>query len=281
MRIPLLLTVVSVLAAADPTAIRADGSPAAAGEPIASGAATTAFTLAGAPLARFQLAPGSTASVSIDAAGRAVVDLGAGAVEADIDGRGPYPAIVVRGAAMEVAVTGTLFVVQRVRRDADYVALLQGRVTVGLRQEVLAMLGRDVPALELTDRQGVGASFAGFDQVETLTGRPSLTSTAPIRDQVVGDPGPASGPGDLPSAVPGLGDLPPVAPEGNRGPGDLPAVPDPIPDPGQITQQVVDRVVDQISEQISEQITEQISDQVVEQIVEPTLPPLAGPPPTP
>jgi hypothetical protein len=251
MRLPLILLIPGLLVAADPVAVRADGTGAEPGEAIASGAAPTTFTLAGAPGARFRLPANATASVRIEADGRAVVDLDAGAIEADIRDRGPYPAVVVRGAAMEVRVTGTLFVVQRVRRDADYVALIQGRVTVGLRQEVLALLGREVPDLTLTDRQGVGAGPAGFEAIDTLTSRPVLGAAASIRDQALEpDPDGASWSASF------------VATQ-------------------TIAEQVSNQVVEQVGEQITEQITDQVTDQVVDQVIAPGLPPLGGPPPLP
>ncbi len=311
MRLPLILLIPGLLAAADPIAVRADGTGAEPGEAIVSGTAPTSFTLAQAPRARFRLPANATASVHVDAAGRAVVDLEAGTIEADVDERGPYPAIIVRGAAMEVRVTGTLFVVQRVRRDADYVALIQGRVVVGLRQEVLALLGRDVPDLTLTDRQGVGAGPAGFEAIDTLSSRPILGAAASIRDQaLVPDPEGATWGAAL-SENPGLGDpasaiAETVANPGNPGnPGDpagpvdpRPAVADQVA--GQIaveqvaaqtiteqvttqtiTEQVTTQVVEQVGEQITEQITDQVTEQVVDQVISPGLPPLGGPPPLP
>jgi hypothetical protein len=282
MRLPLLLLVPCLLAAADPVALRADGTTAAAGEPIASGTAPSSFTLAAAPRAVFRLGAGSTASVTVDGAGRAVIDLSDGAIEADIDDRGPFPAILVRGAAMEVRVTGTLFVVQRVRRDADYVALIQGRVAVGLRQEVLALLGRDVPTLELTDRQGVGASSAGFDPVDTLSARPGLPAagSASIRDQALlpdpdgatwGDgPGLPPAPEVIPPAVVTEQIIEPARPELPPGPEVVTSV--------LVTEQVIEQVVEQVGDQIQDQVADQVTQQVIDQVVVPSLPPLAGPP---
>ena len=54
----------------------------------------------------------------------------------DVADKAPYSGVRVRGAALDVRVTGTLFVVERTRRDADYVALARGTVKVGLRPEV-------------------------------------------------------------------------------------------------------------------------------------------------
>jgi hypothetical protein len=116
-----------------------------------------------------------------------VVDLAEGAIQVDLHAKGAYTAVRVRGAAIDVRVTGTLFVVQRVKRDADYVALVQGRLSAGLRKEVSDALGQD-KRFDLESRQGIGASTTGgLDHIASLTNRPQIASLKEsIQDQGTG-----------------------------------------------------------------------------------------------
>lgn len=116
-----------------------------------------------------------------------VIDLAEGAIQVDLHAKGSYAAVRVRGAAIDVRVTGTLFVVQRVKRDADYVALVQGRLSAGLRKEVSDALGQD-KRFDIESRQGIGASTTGgLEHIAALTNRPQIASLKEsIQDQGTG-----------------------------------------------------------------------------------------------
>ena len=106
-----------------------------------------------------------------------VVDLASGAVQIDLRNKGTFAAVRVRGAALDVRVTGTLFVVERIKRDADYVALIKGKVMASLRREVADALGLSGQSFELENRQGVGASVSGgMSIMASLTNRPQVVS---------------------------------------------------------------------------------------------------------
>jgi hypothetical protein len=106
-----------------------------------------------------------------------ILDVLQGAVQVQLDDKGPYVAMHVRGGALDVRVTGTLFVVERVRRDADYVALIQGKLKVGLKKDVADALGK-AGQLELESRQGVGGDANGLASVEGLNNRPQIASAS-------------------------------------------------------------------------------------------------------
>jgi hypothetical protein len=174
-------------------------APAKAGDVIGEG--VPASSLAKAP-ARLVLltAPnsvvtlGAASEVSLstekDAAGtHLIIALERGKVEVSLGNKGSYHDVIVRGAAMNVRVTGTLFVVERVRRDADYVALVNGHVKVGLRKEVVESLGKSGEEIDLNPHQGLGASQGGgLGQPETITSRPSVTDASHTTRDQANDP---------------------------------------------------------------------------------------------
>jgi hypothetical protein len=96
-----------------------------------------------------------------------VIDLEDGAVQVDVLARGPYAHVRVRGLVSDVTVVGTIFLVQRVAQDREYVAQVAGTVTVRSRA-----VGTSV---ELTEHHGVGVSLVGLDPVDLLLSRPQLT----------------------------------------------------------------------------------------------------------
>jgi hypothetical protein len=156
-----------------------------------------------APGSTLQLGPGAAASLVVerDAGGaHLIVVLERGAIEVHIADKGAYADVHVRGGAADVRVTGTLFVVERIRRDADYVALVNGHLKVTLRREVADALGKP-GEVDLDARQGVSADAAnGLGTVETLGTRPVLKVGDPrsIRDQARApdEGGAGTGPGD-------------------------------------------------------------------------------------
>lgn len=134
-----------------------------------------------APLAGYlTLSPEASITVVVETVNdkpELVIDLTAGAVQVDLRNKGDYAAVRVRGAALDVRVTGTLFVVQRVKRDADYIALVQGTVKAGLRKEVADALGKGQQQFDLESRQGVGASTSGgMETIASLKNRPQIVS---------------------------------------------------------------------------------------------------------
>jgi hypothetical protein len=170
------------------------GAAATPGAEIVPGQALTSpsgqpaqATFAAPLVGSLTFSPGaSLALVEEEVAGQRelVIELAAGAVQVDLHARGGYAAVRVRGAALDVRVTGTLFVVQRVKRDADYVALVQGRLDAGLRKEVADALGQG-KRFELDSRQGLGASTTGgLESIATLVNRPQIASLKQsIKDQ--------------------------------------------------------------------------------------------------
>ncbi len=204
MRILLLLPLLAfhaALCAADPVGTwrfgvgSVDGQPAKVGtvvltgqEVIASDAAPLRLICSEAPGITTVLAAGSKGRFIIEADGaggrQLILDLERGAAQLDITDKTPYTAVRVRGAALDVRVTGTLFVVERTRQDADYVALVRGKVHVGLRPDVAKALGK-AGELELLERQGVsGDTTTGVGAPTALSARPQIAFAAGLRASV-------------------------------------------------------------------------------------------------
>jgi hypothetical protein len=193
---------------------RIAGAAAASGQPIAAG---VEFASSAGHPARVALTavPGSTLTLGPGAALRLVeefeegkgrhlvIELARGALQLDLAGHGDYLDVHVRGAALDVRVTGTLFVVDRIRRDADYVALVQGKVKVGLRKEVAEALGKK-QEVDLSPRQGVGGTTGGgLGGVDGLNNRPQVDKTANGNAQDQGN-APPQGDGGWGSDLAGL-----------------------------------------------------------------------------
>ena len=201
MRFLILPLLASALAAADPVGLwrfgvgSVDGQPARIGtmvltgqEVVASDAAPLRLVCHEAPGITAVLAAGSKGRFAVepDAAGgrQLIFDLETGAVQLDVTDKTPYSGVRVRGAALDVRVTGTLFVVERTRRDADYVALVRGKLRVGLRPEVARALGK-AGDLELLERQGVsGDTTSGVGTPTGLSARPQIAFAASMRAAV-------------------------------------------------------------------------------------------------
>jgi hypothetical protein len=214
MRAAILLVIVlgSAASAADSIATWSAGPGTIAGTKAAPGDAIAAdvrviagdraahVALARAPKCSLYLSAGgelSLASVAEGAGESLTVTLVSGQLEADIADKGPYASVHVRGAVMDVKVTGTLFVVERVKKDTDYVALIRGKVQVNMRKdlgEALAALGG--AGVDLNARQGLSAGLDGLGAIEQLLSRPqihtsSLHQTSSLQGQG-GAPGPES-----------------------------------------------------------------------------------------
>lgn len=170
-----------------------DGQPAKVGTLVLTGqtvvsadATPLRLVCSEAPGITVVLAAGSDGKFQIEtdaAGGRVLVlELDRGAVQVDVRDRGPYAGVRVRGASADVKVTGTLFTVERVRRDADYVALVRGTVKVGLRPAVARAANRpEGEEIELHERQGLSADGKGLGSPEALSARPQVTLPAGLR----------------------------------------------------------------------------------------------------
>lgn len=157
------------------------GSDIAVGQRVASSADKPAKIDFAPPMTgTLTLSPGAALTLVVETVAGSkelVVDLASGAVQIDLRNKGNFAAVRVRGAAVDVRVTGTLFVVERIKRDADYVALIQGKVKASLRKEVAEALGSSGQTFELENRQGVGASVGGgMSVMASLTKRPQIVS---------------------------------------------------------------------------------------------------------
>lgn len=164
------------------------GSDIAIGQRVAATSGQPAKLAFAAPLSgSLTLSPGAALTMVIETVAdtrELVIDLDAGAVQVDLHDKGAFAGVRVRGAALDVRVTGTLFVVQRVKRDADYVALVQGKLNAGLRKDVADALNKH-ERFDIDSRQGIGASSSGgLDQIASLSNRPQIASLkASIKDQ--------------------------------------------------------------------------------------------------
>ena len=106
-----------------------------------------------------------------------IVDLQRGRVEAKLDALGDFASLQVRGAALSIRVTGTIFVVDRTRRDTDYVAMVLGKVSITLRREIAELLRRNDPPVELVAGQGLGGNTqSGLGQPQTLAAVASVSN---------------------------------------------------------------------------------------------------------
>jgi hypothetical protein len=173
-----------------------------------------------APNSMVMLGPGAEATITTekDAAGfHLVIAISRGEVEVSLGNKGGYRDVLVRGAAMQARTTGALLVARRVGRDADYLALVSGQVTVGLRRELAAGQGKPVEEVALAPRQGLAVSVAGgLGKAEPLTARPSVSDAAQaIPDQATG---PSGGVGsDRPGVLGNAASAPAGAPSGPAG----------------------------------------------------------------
>jgi hypothetical protein len=197
----ILLALIPAIVAADPVAAWRSGQGTIAGTAavadaaIADGAAVAAdaagpvdLVITGAPRSLIRLSPGGAVRLIEQAASPKpilVIELDAGAIEVDLPERGRWGGLHVRGGALNAQVVGTLFVVERSRRDSDFVAVMRGRVKVGLRTQVARVLGAAGAAeVELGPRQGVeGNPRTGLGQVEPVQSRPSVAAASAVAAQ--------------------------------------------------------------------------------------------------
>jgi hypothetical protein len=116
-----------------------------------------------------------------------VILLDQGTAQVDVRGLGSYQRIRVKGATLDIEVMGTLFVIQRLHRDQDYVALINGRLRV---RDQSAKGQNQRAAIDLLPRQGVGGfASQGIGGIDQLLNRPQLIAGASLRDQGLASPG--------------------------------------------------------------------------------------------
>ena len=236
------------------------GAEIAASAVIASGDGVVRVSLAKAPNSLVMLSPHSVIRIEETAGDHVIVHLDQGILQANIRDKGPYSDLHVMGAALDVRVTGTLFVVERVKADTDYVALVEGRVQVNLRKDVAVALNEEGKSIDLSARQGLGGSLSGFAPVDTLTGRPQLPVVA-SRSGIVRENGTTtSGGWDQDMAM-------------SLTNGEL---------YNDLSSSILDEVRSEITQQVSDQViidvTNQVTDTIVQQIIGGVQQPLAGPP---
>ena len=228
---------------------------------ISAGDGLARVTLAKAPQSHLVLAPGSVVTLREDAGGL-VVELIEGVVQANIEDKGPYADLHVVGATIDVRVTGTLFIVERVNKDTDYVALVQGKVQVNLRKEVALALNQDNGGVELLSRQGLSSSTAdGLGPVTALNSRPQVPATFAARATSVREQS-GSGSGgwnddlamELTSGL-ALEEL-----------------------TGNIVDAIRQQVSDQVANQVVQDVSAEITNTIVLEVVGGVQAPLAGPP---
>lgn len=146
------------------------------GRAIAADEAFTVDTLTEVDLAvadgRLHLPAGSTIRLSQDQ-GLLTIHLDAGGVQVDLDDRRDLTGLMVRGASTETLVTGTLFVVVRDQRKVDTISLVRGSVQIKLREDIVAVLGRD-PQVDLAEGQAVSGGPDGFGTVVPAATPPPL-----------------------------------------------------------------------------------------------------------
>ncbi len=232
-----------------------EGSVVAADTEVVAGDAIVRLNLAKAPQSILLLEPGTHLRL-IEEGTSLIVRLESGTVQANIEDKGPYSDLHVVGAALDVRVTGTLFVVERVKADTDYVALVQGKVKVNLRREVAQALNQGENGVDLTSRQGVGGSASGgLASVDALSARPQLSSSfasrTSVRDQGLG------GSGDW-NTDHGLSQTTAITSD--------------------INSNIVDQVRQQISDQVSNQVSQQVTQTIVQEVIGGSSTPLGTPP---
>lgn len=241
-------------------------APATVGAEIPAGVAFTAgnelarVSLAKAPQSNLLLAPNS--KIILEEVGDSIiVHLESGIVQANIANKGVYHDLHVVGAALDVRVTGTLFVVERVKADTDYVALVEGKVKVNLRKEVALALNQQDGGVELVSHQGLGASVSGgLGSIEALAARPQVTSSSILRSNSVQEQGT----------------------HGSSGWNEDQALQATTVTQDEVSHSVTENVRNTVSDQVSQQVTQQVSQQVTQTIVQEVVGgssnPLSGPP---
>ncbi len=153
------------------------------GTHMTAGDRAVRVVLAKAPRCSLYLSPKAEMFIDekTDGTGTSLVaHLVSGQLEADIADKGAYTDVHVLGKIIDVKVTGTLLVVERVKADTDYVALVHGKILVNVRKEVAeaiaALSGSE--GVEMNSRQGLTADASGLGPVHNLLGRPQIQTSS-------------------------------------------------------------------------------------------------------
>lgn len=156
-----------------------EGAEIPADAPVTAGDDVIRLSLVKAPKSQIMLSPRSTVRL-VEEGTSLLVYVDSGVIQGNIADKGPYTDMHIIGAAINIRITGTLFVVERVKADTDYIALVEGKVEVKLRKDVAKALGAEgKPGVDLDARQGIGGSTTGgLTRVDTLNSRPQLPTTA-------------------------------------------------------------------------------------------------------
>ncbi len=154
---------------------------------------------AGSHLARLNLANGAKGFIllgtdtaislkQVEDQGKPSLDITilSGRIEVSLDARGPYADVHVIAASTDTRVVGTLFIIERMPHDQDYVAVMHGHVSVRVRGDITAAVaGGSRDHAEITDHQGVLGGPSGISAItDELTSRPQLSgSNKPVQAQ--------------------------------------------------------------------------------------------------
>ncbi len=178
------------------------GAAAAPGAKIPSGAAITAGANASALVSfangaqgTIVLAPGAAvtlAQAAIDGHNVLEITVSGGAAQVDLTNKGQYEQVLVQSGAMQVAVTGTLFLIEHAKNDSAYCALVRGHI----KARNAALANATSGWMDLNAHQGVGTSDTGLAPADSLAMRPQMVGAngAPLglRDQVSATAAPAT-----------------------------------------------------------------------------------------
>jgi hypothetical protein len=178
------------------------GAAAAPGAKIPSGAAITAganasalVSLANGAQGTIVLAPGAAvtlAQAAIDGHNVLEITVSGGAAQVDLTNKGQYEQVLVQSGAMQVAVTGTLFLIEHAKNDSAYCALVRGHI----KARNAALANATSSWMDLNAHQGVGTSDTGLAPADSLAIRPQMVGAngAPLglRDQVAATAAPAT-----------------------------------------------------------------------------------------
>ncbi len=220
-----------------------EGAEILPGIPVTAGDQIVRLSLTRAPKSQIMLSPNSTIRL-IEEGDSLMVFIDSGVIQGNIADKGPYTDMHIIGAAIDIRITGTLFVVERVKADTDYVALVEGKIQVNLRKDVAKALGAENKSgVDIAARQGIGGSTSGgLTKVDTLNSRPQLPTSASRSTSVRDD-----------------------AMDGSGGWAEDTAIQ--VTTTDEMQSSVVNDISTQIADQISQQITDDVTTQVTNEVI--------------
>jgi len=107
-----------------------------------------------------------------------LVEVLEGIVQSDIKGRGPWSDIHILGATADVQVVGTLFIVERISGEKDFVALMRGKVDVSRRSDVADEVARRRREFDENNENANQAKVDGAQKNGTATTLEPVASAA-------------------------------------------------------------------------------------------------------